>query len=298
MQFRTPTTLEEVYDILKEIFHYYRLNRQIVEEVELPTLSLPRLSETYFDIDIWQEAKSDLAGKQEREKLERRTTLKEKLDLVKNKIKTIDARFQVIREAVLDGYRKDKEELIEFARKAGIHQSNILADNLVKLNDAKEEKLAKIESDKSAQLYDWLAESEALQTQYESVENHFKYMFDNEITSKSRELTVWLKEKKLQIDKYNNDLYEKEQRFNASMEKSRAELKIKLLQAAEEPLTKDQLIEMGYYKDVIACITSYFDTLPPTEAFALFNSEPNLAIYLEDYYHGILYMYQLRIPAN
>lgn len=298
MEFRTPTTLDEVYEILNEIFHYYRLTRQEIQEIELPTLILPRLSEETFDVDIWAEAKAQLAGKQEREKLERRTTLKEKIDMLQGQLKSVDARYQEVKNVVLDEFVSNRNELYDFARKAGIHQSNILTDALQKLSEKKEQKLADIEKEKSNQTYDWIAQLEVLRKEYDNVDSYFEHMFGNEIISKMKELTFTLKGKNLEIEKYNNSQLEKELRFNATMDKARAELKLKMMQAAEEPLTRDQLIEMGYYKDVMKCVTSYFDTLPVVEAYELINTQPQLAIYLDDYYQSVLYLYQMRVSKS
>ena len=50
---------------------------------------------------------------------------------------------------------------------------------------------------------------------------------------------------------------------------------------------------MGYYADIIRCICGYFDTLAPSTAYDLFRSENKVAVYLEEYYQQILYMYKI-----
>ena len=56
--------------------------------------------------------------------------------------------------------------------------------------------------------------------------------------------------------------------------------------------TKDQLVEMGYYKDAIDCVCAYFDTLNPVTAFQQIAHDTKVAIYLDDYYSNVVYMYK------
>ena len=43
MQFNLPNTKEEMYQILNDLFYYYRVQREGFEEVNLIELNLPRL---------------------------------------------------------------------------------------------------------------------------------------------------------------------------------------------------------------------------------------------------------------
>ena len=51
---------------------------------------------------------------------------------------------------------------------------------------------------------------------------------------------------------------------------------------------------MGYYADVIDCVCAYYDTLPVLTAYQDLASENKLAIYLDDFYQDIVYMYKSR----
>ena len=58
--------------------------------------------------------------------------------------------------------------------------------------------------------------------------------------------------------------------------------------------TKDQLVEMGYYKDVITCVSGYYDRLSALSAYQDITNETGLITYLDDFYESVVYMYRVR----
>ena len=83
-----------------------------------------------------------------------------------------------------------------------------------------------------------------------------------------------------------------EQRYSNSIKETKASLYIRFLDVSSGEYTKDQLVEMGYYTDVIRCVSGYYDTLPADTAFRDMNAEGDLMIYLDDYYDQMLYAYR------
>ena len=49
---------------------------------------------------------------------------------------------------------------------------------------------------------------------------------------------------------------------------------------------------MGYYKDAIDCVCAYFDTLSAVAAYQQISHDSKVAIYLDDYYANVVYMYK------
>ena len=98
---------------------------------------------------------------------------------------------------------------------------------------------------------------------------------------------------KKDVFKYNNSLEEKEQRYLNSIKESKASLRLRFLYISAGEYTKDQLVEMGYYTDVIRCVRGYYDTLPAVDAYRDMVAEHKLAIYLDDYYQNVVYAYKL-----
>ena len=97
----------------------------------------------------------------------------------------------------------------------------------------------------------------------------------------------------MEVFKYNNGLDEKEQRYLNTIKQTKASLKLRYMDISTGEFTKDQLVEMGYYADVVKCVCGYFDRLDPYTAFQDIASEKKLAIYLDDYYQNVIYTYNL-----
>ena len=49
---------------------------------------------------------------------------------------------------------------------------------------------------------------------------------------------------------------------------------------------------MGYYTDAINCVCAYFDTLSALTAYQQIAHDTKVAIYLDDYYSNVVYMYK------
>ncbi|MBQ7348506.1 MAG: hypothetical protein IJW47_00785 [Clostridia bacterium] len=65
MAFPTPTTKEEMFSILKDIFYYYRVKRAEFEEIVLVPLSLKRMEYTPLDDEkLLEKAQSLIAYEQ------------------------------------------------------------------------------------------------------------------------------------------------------------------------------------------------------------------------------------------
>ena len=71
-------------------------------------------------------------------------------------------------------------------------------------------------------------------------------------------------------------------------------MELRFLDISSGEFTHDQLVEMGYYEDVIKCVCGYYDTLSASNAYYDITSEKKLAIYLDEYYSEIIYTYKLR----
>ena len=69
MQFIIPTTKNEMYEVLQEIFYYYRIRRESWGGVDLKELKLPRLTfEGLTDLELRQKAVTLVTPGVERER--------------------------------------------------------------------------------------------------------------------------------------------------------------------------------------------------------------------------------------
>ena len=125
-------------------------------------------------------------------------------------------------------------------------------------------------------------------------ENYYSSVHEKQVIAKIEELREKEKEKEKEVFKYNNGIDEKVQRYENTIIRSNETLRLRYLEIKVTEFTKDQLVDMGYYEDVIRCICGYYDTLTPSKAFTDMKYETKLPIYLDDYYVNIMNMYGVR----
>ena len=117
-------------------------------------------------------------------------------------------------------------------------------------------------------------------------------MFSYEVAAEKDRLKAEEEKLKREIFKYNNGLDEKEQRAANSKLSTERSLELKRIDISVNAFTKDQLVEMGYYTDAINCVCAYFDTLSALTAYQQIAHDTKVAIYLDDYYSNVVYMYK------
>ena len=126
------------------------------------------------------------------------------------------------------------------------------------------------------------------QTQQTLLEQTLKEFHDLEIEAKALDLKDEQDKIEREVFKYNNNLDEREKRYNNSLQQTYANLKIRLLELSGREFSKEELVEMGYYRDVVNCVTAYYDSFSATVAYNDYARDTTLPIYLDDMYENIL----------
>lgn len=294
MEFNLPTTKEEMYTILNDLFHYYRVRREGYEEVNLVELELPRLEiKQMSENDFVQKATTLLKSQHEREILGYESDLN-------SQILELTKKMSLLEENALDEIEKIKELYAESVKKVenqvvktGLFNSSILVDKTVALEDSLNDKIAKIHQDKNQQIASIQSKITALSNQLANSQNYFANVHQLEVDKKVIELKDEYEKIVKDTFKYNNGLEEKEQRYSNTIKETQASLYLRFLDISTGEFTKDQLVDMGYYTDVIRCVRGYYDTLSAEDAYRDMSSEGKLVIYLDDYYDTIIYAYRL-----
>ncbi len=295
MTFNTPTSKDEMYSVLKEIFYYYRIRRELAEDLVIETLKLDRLVMTELDDgQITEQAKVALTGKHQRELLEKKKGLEGEIAAAQTKARTLAEGKQPRLIAVSARYDESIEKIKREAEKQGLAKTNIIIDKIAQLESAKNSALSILESQIDAEISEAENDVTLLTARLTTLEEDMQSIFDLEISAKKEEIKKEFEEKSAEVFKYNNSVSEKEQRHAGSVAQANANLQLKRSQLSAEFFSKDQLIEMGYYADVIDCVTAYYNTMTPLEAYRDLSSEAKVMIYLEEYYSELLYLYQLR----
>lgn len=299
MQFTLPTTKLEMLETLKDIFYYYRIQRVEFDDVDLKALALDRLEFTPLDDEqLLLKATELLASAQTKD-------IRDKADLHQTNVKKLNEQLalltknnQTLVESINSEYNDAKVQIEQNASTWAITDSSVITSQLALLESQKLEKLAKVEQD-------FLTEKAQIQAQItieldcvNSATEYFAKEHSEQINAKFIELKKEQEKTIRDVQKYNNTLDEREQRNANTILEAQATLKLKFLQICSEGLTKDQLVDMGYYQDVIDCVCAYYNTLEPVQAYRDISSETKIITYLDDYYSQIIYMYQVRANAT
>ena len=293
MQFNLPTTKEEMYQILNDLFYYYRVRREGFEEVNLIDLNLTRLK--YIEKttqEFINKATTLLSAKHEREKLEYQNEIDIKILELNKKITLLEENATKQIEEITAMYDQSILKVENQAVKAGLINSSIVADKTAVLEEGKNQKIAVLTQEKDEKVSSILSEIKGLNSKRASATEYFNRIHQKEIDAKIIELKDKEEQNKNEVFKYNNSLDEKEQRYSNTIKESKCSLRLRFLDISSGEYTKDQLIDMGYYRDVMRCIAGYYDTLEPLPAYQDMLDEKKLCVYLDHYYDTFVSSYR------
>lgn len=295
MEFTTPTSLQELYDVLREIFLHFRIRREKYDGITLEMISLERLEETELtDEELKAKATVLLSAEHEKEKTDYKNTILSEIETINKKIEECPKSEKILLDAIIKSYSDSERKIEEQALKNGLNNSSIVIDKICVLEQTKNAEMTKVKTESEKTLSDLNARLIELESKIDNVEDYFKALHDKAIEVKVVELKDKQIEKKLQAFKFNSNQNEKEQRYANEILKTNASFQMRFLELSTDEFTKDQLVEMGYYEAVIRCAGGYFNTLDPTSAYNTIKSEPRLGIYLEDYYDNFIAIYRNR----
>lgn len=296
MTFNTPTTKEEMINTIKEIFMYYRNRREIYVEEEMEELVIERVSFNRLTEEELREKACLLlkpsftlrVENYKRELLEEIEKLTDEKTAIKEKenslIKGIESTYKNTLEKLKASYIKNGASLTCAFDKER-------AENLKE----KELKIVSIKAETSESILLIEQKINRLNDLLLNAENNFVKIEEEEILRKIDELKEEEQKQEIEIQKYNSSLHEKEVKYRNSYAKMTADLKFKYASLAQVELSKSQLIELGYYKDVLDCASLYYNSIPAVDAYNDILNDSNIKVYLEDYYQPFLYTYQLKI---
>ena len=295
MQFNLPTNKEQMYVILNDLFYYYRIKREGYEPVEQQGLNLEKMEyEIPSDEQLEATARILLAAQDEREVL----ALKKQIELervkVQEKIVQIEQRHQTSVDQSRTLYQESLEKLRAQAINNGLINSSAYLDKLTSLEGQMNGKIIELTEKKEEELAELNAQLSALNAQLEECENYYSSVHEKQVDAKVVELKEEAEKIYREVFKYNNGIEEKVQRYANTIMRSNMNLYLTYLEISSGEFTKDQLVQMGYYDDVIKCVCGYYDTIDALSAYQDICNDKKLPVYLDDYYANLCHMYGLR----
>lgn len=296
MQFTLPTTKKEMYEVLGQIYNYYRITREGYTETDLNALKLEEMSFTELtSAQLEQKAAMLVKAAHEREILALKKSVKEKIAALGAKKKTVEQNAETLKAQINATYAASEDKTEKQAVKSGFAHSNVIIDKIVELEAKKNAALSAAEADKNAQIAEIDAEISAQNVALSAADEYYDEVHASETKAKAAELKEQQDEIAREVFKYNNSVSEKRQKYDNYLAVTARTLKLQYMDISTTSFTKDQLVDMGYYADVIDCVCAYYDLLSAQDAFQDITSENKLITYLDDYYQDILYMYKMRM---
>ena len=302
MQYTIPTTKEEMYKTLNELYMYYRYYRPEFVEEELSSLDVPKIEFTALTAEeITQKAEMLLAPSQEEKLIKAKEKLLERLSVAEKGIETANETAKANLEALKIKYEIMRKDAIDRLLE---DQITLLSDDglLYGYENKEEQDPYEVEYELVVQKNNEIIAKanevyRAVLAEFNGLEEYYGELFEKEKQAKIIELTTEQDKTLREVFKYNNSIDEKKQRYDNALKQSKATLKLKYLTIQSTGLSKEQLVNLGYYDAVIEVIEGYYSTMSPSSAYADFKNEAKLAIYLDDYHDDMVYLYYMRATS-
>ena len=293
MQFTNPKTKEQMYTTLQEIFYYYRIRRESWESVELQPLQLKRLQyKKSTEQEISERAEKLVSPDVKLKKYQSIQELTLARSELASKMVSLNQQIQDIEEGIVSLYDKQVEEIKERISRLGTTNSTIEASEINKARNKQNEEIARAMQEHGEKIAVIQGEIQSIESKILEAETFYNNLLEEEILKKIEELKSEEDKRFEEVEKYNNSIDEKELRHSNDVLVKQANLELKYKELNQAFFSKDQLIEMGYYKDVMTCVCAYYNTLDALKAYQDLMAESKVVIYLEDYYSDIVYMYR------
>lgn len=293
MEYQIPTIYEDLLQILRQVFNKYRMNIPSYEPVTLEKISLEKLPETKLEESELQEiSKQLLKGEQQREIFEREQSLAKDIKVAEEKLGQLEGEYLALKNGVIKEYEtKIKAYKIE-AEKRGIANSTISVEKISSIYAEMQEKINLLETEKS-QTKTKLQETIArLSLQKEGVKEYYKSLHESEIASKTAELKSKESERQIEVIKYNNQVEEKMVKHANQVEQTQLTSALKYFELKIQPMSKDELIDVGYYEEVLYYVKGYLDTMTASNAYRELLDRAELITFLDDFYEETLSLYK------
>ncbi len=295
MDYLKPTTQTQMYEVLEEMFYYYRIRREGYAGVTLNELELERLPFTAkTEEQLVLDAQTLLASKHAEEREKYLSSLNAQIAVIDAKLNNLPLALSDREQKINDNFEVSIVKLNQAIAENGLNGSSIAVDKLAEMEVEKNRLLADVQSEYQLQNATLTAEKQTLTQKLSLAEDYLSELSQKEIQAKAKELSDEQDKIVREVFRYNNGLDEKEQRNTNNVRQANASLELRFLEIRSSEYTKDQLVQMGYYEDVINVVCDYYDTLPTLTAAQQILEDRKLSIYLDDYYQSVIYMYQER----
>lgn len=298
MTYPTPTTEEELNELLWQIDEDIRYRK---EDYEAPVLNYLTLEKIDY------QSKSDtelLTQAQELSNLKKTAELQQETSVYQGQILALQAELSLTEVGLteklkkIDAYYDESQvKLAEDVAEKNMSSSSAYLSAKTKLESMRNSEKTDAEtlaSEKKAVIQGKIDEKQYLI-------NNLNSVLTQKYQAVTEELFRELKEKENvtvnEVLKYNNQIEEKLIKTNNSVNQSKTRLNLEYLLIVNESLTKEELDALGYYKEMIKQVDGFYYTLDGDVAYEMFCKNSLLVYYLGEYYSSMHAKYEARAKA-
>ncbi len=295
MEFEIPTTKEELTATLEQLFDYYHHYKGEYEGQPLETLNLDKMVFNEKSESVLREELTALmAKKQAAESAEKCAPYKVEYEKYSALYNAEDEEAEALLLAAEEEYRKKLERLVADAAERNLAQSSAYLSLRAELETEFENKNNQISRESAARKAEYQRAMAVAQSNLDETEGYIEKKYLAELELELLEALEKQKEYADAVLKYNNTIEEKLVKSRNDKAKAESALKLQYLEITARGVTDEELLELGYYTDVIAAVDGYYYSIDAEAAYNDFVADPDMPIYLGSYYNEILYKYQLR----
>ncbi len=296
-----PRSKAEMYEQLEEIYLEYRNINQAIGNMTLETLNIDKIDYTpKTEENLLEEARVILQPWYNEEYEKRLSNLDTQYRVYYIKKQDLLSKETAEHEALGQNIEERTSDLEKKALEHGFANTDLFMEAYAKITEQSVNGHAKITSkydDLRQELTNKMAE---IEVEKAGLQDKFQNYLSHKISAKIVELREEDKKHNIEVLKYNNGVEEKLQRSINGNISANASLKLKFMEITSEGFSKDDLIQRGYYKKIIKCVSDYYTYNYGTYAAAYMDilNEHDLMIYLEDYYVTVLELLRMRAQTE
>lgn len=299
MGYPSPTTVSQMYEILKQIYYDYRLNITEYQPVNLKDLKFNRLTYTEkTDEELREEARILFMPWFHEQFQSRYNDAQVKMMALTEQIKKMEETRQEELDKVRATYDKEINSYKDQAVKKGLASSSIYLNRLSEMESEKASAIQKKDNEIGKQIQKLNGDKIDVHESTLFLEEQIGELLECKISAKVIELKKEQENHRNEVFKYNTSLEEKEMRSKNSNLSANASLTLKYLEIRSKAFSKEDLVNIGYYEQVIKCVCAYYNTI--TDKIVAYQNllhEEGLMIYLEEYYNPVLELYRARATS-
>ena len=173
MDFTIPTTKAQMYQTLKEIYHYYRIQRNGFTPVQFEDLELTRITFTPLtDAELRLKATDLVSASQEKEKLSRKEKLEREKSELEEKLSDLDTKEQELITKITSRYTASRNSIETETARKGFSNTSVLLDKLTELENAKNAEILQVNTDYATKRLDYNAKISAINGELQSISTY------------------------------------------------------------------------------------------------------------------------------